>query len=255
MDQWLSARGRDVCASDGDKIGSLEDLYYDEANGQPRWLGIGTGFFGTKHVLVPVEGSVVTDDSIQVPFAKDYVKDSPDIDDDDLSPETETSLYNYYFGTTGVTGYERATASSEGGMTGTQETSYDRQPGTGESVVRSEEELRVGKREVEGGRVTLRKWVETQPVEAQVSLERERAFVQREDINQPASGAEIGEQQIDVTLRREEPVVQKDVVAKERITVSKDAETETQTVSDEVRREQVDLQGDVQGDVTNRDAA
>lgn len=76
-----------------------------------------------------------------------------------------------------------------------------------------------------------------------MNLERERAFVQREEINQPASGGELGEQQSDVTLRREEPVVQKDVAAKERITVGKNVETETQTVSDQVRREQVDVQG------------
>jgi len=124
-------------------------------------------------------------------------------------------------------------------------TSRDRvSSGDGRSLTRSEEELRVGKRDVEAGHVRLRKWVETEPVEADVALERETVHVNRERIDQPVSGAEIGEQTIETTLRAEEPVVEKQVVARERVSLDKDVEVEQRTVSDEVRRERVEVDDD-----------
>ena len=110
--------------------------------------------------------------------------------------------------------------------------------------MRSEEELRVGKREVPAGTARLRKWVETQPVETDVELQRETVRVQREPIDQPVGDAEFGEQEIEVPLRAEEAVVQKQAVAKERVSLEKDVESERATVSDELRRERVELEGD-----------
>ncbi len=107
-----------------------------------------------------------------------------------------------------------------------------------------EEELAVGKRPVAVGSVRIRKWVETEPVELDVELKRETARVVREEVNQPVTGAEIGEAVIEIPLIAEEPVVQKQTVARERISVEKRVETERQTVSDEVRRERVEVEGD-----------
>lgn len=93
-----------------------------------------SGFLGTKHVLVPIQGATITDDEIRVPFEKDDVKDAPDIDDEELSPGTEQSLYSYYFGSSGVQGYERDWQ-SDGQATGVaQGSTYSRQPGAGESI-------------------------------------------------------------------------------------------------------------------------
>ncbi len=47
----------------------------------PEWIGLGTGFFGTKRVLVPVAGAHTDDDAITVPYTKDQVKDTPDLGD------------------------------------------------------------------------------------------------------------------------------------------------------------------------------
>ena len=111
-------------------------------------------------------------------------------------------------------------------------------------MTRSEEELRVGTRDVEAGRARLRKWVETEPVEADVEVRHETARVTTEQLNEPVSSAEIGEEDIEVPLRAEEAVVEKRAVAKERIGLEKNVESETATVSDELRKERVDIEGE-----------
>ena len=237
LDDLQSAQGAAVYSSDGEKLGSVEEIFVDEETGQPEWIGLGTGFFGSKRVLVPVAGAERTGEGFTVPYAKDQVKETPDIDSDEISQETEERLYAHYG--LGYSERRSETGLPEGAPPTTGAT-------TGEGdVVRAEEELRVGKRETEAGRARLRKWVETEPVETDVELRRETARVTREPIEQPVSGAELGEQEIEVPLREEEAVVQKETVAKERIGLEKDVETERQTVADEVRKERVDVEGDV----------
>src|SRR3954453_8765689 len=82
-------RGAPVYDRGGDKIGAVEEIFYDTQSNRPEWIGIGTGFFGTKRVLVPVEGASLRDDGICVRYPKDQVKDSPGIDGDEISSETE----------------------------------------------------------------------------------------------------------------------------------------------------------------------
>jgi uncharacterized protein (TIGR02271 family) len=238
-EQILELRGTPVYASDGDKIGHVEEVFVDVDTEAPEWIGIGTGFFGTKRVLVPAAGASLDPDAVTVPYAKDQVKDSPDIDSDEISQETERELYSYY----GL-GY-----SEQRSDTGLPEGSVDVDRERGEAVVRSEEELKVGKRTVEAGRARLRKWVETEQVEEDVDLRRETAHVTREPIDRPVSGAEIGEDEVEISLHKEEAVVQKEVVAKERIGLEKGVESETATVSDEVRKERVEVEGEVDGGV------
>jgi stress response protein YsnF len=97
---------------------------------------------------------------------------------------------------------------------------------------------------VEYGRVRLRKWVETEPVTEEVELTRETAFVERQPVNRPASGATIGEEEVEMSLHREEPVVSKETVEREQITVHPEEEIEEETVHGEVRREHVEVEGD-----------
>jgi uncharacterized protein (TIGR02271 family) len=232
MDQLSEARGVPVYDGAQEKIGAVEEIFYDEQTNQPEWLGIGTGFFGTKRVLVPVEGAELREDGFYVPYAKERVKDSPDIDEDQISQETEQQLYAHY----GVQYSERRSESGlpEGGRTAETRAQA--------SVTRSEEELEVGKREVDAGQVRLRKWVETEPAQMDVDLKRETARVSRERVDEPVSEAEIGEEEIEVPLRAEKAVTQKRTVAKERIGVEKDVQTDRETVQDEVRKERVEME-------------
>jgi uncharacterized protein (TIGR02271 family) len=222
-------RGHTVYDEGGEKIGTVEELYYDEGSRTPEWIGIGTGFFGTKRVLVPVQGARVTDDGLFVAYSTDHVKDGPDIDEDEITPEHEAELTAHY----GI-GSASVERSSNGGRTAEQ------------SVTRSEEELAVGKRSVDAGSARLRKWVETEPVALDVELQHEVARVTREPVNEPVGRHDFAEEEVEIPLQAEEAVVQKQAVAKERIGVEKGVETETETVRDEVRKEHVEVQGDVE---------
>jgi uncharacterized protein (TIGR02271 family) len=238
-DRLAELRGESVYDSMGEKIGRVEEIFHDNDTGQPEWLGIGTGFLGTKRVLVPVHGATATSDGVTVAYAKDLVKDSPDIDGDEISPETEQRLHAHYgLSPHGIEGDSswRDRGNDVGRQSGLEDADE-------QSTTRSEEELRVGKRSVDAGSVRLRKWVETEPVQANISLTRETVHVNREPIDEVVTGAEIGEQTIDVPLRDEEAVVDKQVVARERISLDKDAEERTETVSDAVRRERVEIEG------------
>ena len=222
-------RGQPVYDNAGEKIGSVEEIYYDSATQTPEWIGIGTGFFATKRVLVPVEGAQVTDDGLMVAYSKDHVKDAPDVDEDEISSGREAELCAHY------------------GLKSAQSRTTRPANDADQSVTRSEEEIEVGTRQVDAGTARLRKWVETEPVSLDVELRREVAQVTRERIDEPVGDHEFTEEQVDVPLHAEKPVVQKQAVAKERVGIQTDVQTERQTVEDEVKKERVEVEGDVEG--------
>src|SRR4028119_1805402 len=102
--------GKDVYDQSGDKIGSASEVYLDDESGQPEWVTVKTGLFGTKESFVPLQGADLTDDGLRVPVSKSQVKDAPKVDTDGhLSPQEEQELYRYYGlgsgqGTTETTG-------------------------------------------------------------------------------------------------------------------------------------------------------
>jgi uncharacterized protein (TIGR02271 family) len=112
-------------------------------------------------------------------------------------------------------------------------------------VTRSEEEVEVGKRPVEAGKARLRKWIETEPVALDVELQREVARVTREQIDRPVGAHEFGEEEVEMPLHAEKPVVQKQAVAKEWLGLERDVQTQKQTVKDELKKERVEVEGDV----------
>jgi uncharacterized protein (TIGR02271 family) len=231
-------RGEPVYDSAGEKIGKVEEIFYDQQTRVPEWIGIGTGgFFGSKRVLVPVKGAQLSDDGLMVAYSKEQVKDSPDIEEDEISQQCEDELAAYY--DLGYSKQQSQTALTKGGkQPQARQTSKDEQ-----SVTRAEEEVEVGKRPVETGSARLRKWVETEPVALDVELKHEVARVTRERIDEPAGEHEFGEDEVEMPLHGEKPVVQKQAVAKERVGLQKDVEREQQTVKDEVRKERVEIEG------------
>jgi uncharacterized protein (TIGR02271 family) len=239
LDQLSEMRGAPVHDATGEKIGSVEEIFYDEQTRQPEWIGLGTGLFGTKRALVPVQGADISDDRIMVPYSKERVKNSPGVDSDEISQETEQELYScyglQYSERRSETGLPEGQAGYTGGRAGPEDEA---------TLTRAEEELRVGKQPVEAGHARLRKWVETEPVEMDVELQQETARLKREPIDQPVGEGGFGEEEVEVGLRRERPVVEKQAVAKERVSIEKDVDTEQQRVSDELRKERVDVEGD-----------
>jgi uncharacterized protein (TIGR02271 family) len=107
-----------------------------------------------------------------------------------------------------------------------------------------EEELRVGKREVSGGRVRVRSYVVETPVQEQVSLRQEHVSIERRPADRPISDADrtFQDRTIEATEKREEAVVSKDARVKEELVVKKDVDQRTQTVSDTVRKTEVEVE-------------
>jgi uncharacterized protein (TIGR02271 family) len=110
------------------------------------------------------------------------------------------------------------------------------------AMIRSEEELKVGTEQARRGRAGVRKRVKTEQVERTVPVEREELRVEREPI--PAGErdrAEVGEDEQTIELHEERPVVEKQVVPKERIRVGKEVVTDEEQVSEEIRKEEVEV--------------
>ena len=124
-------------------------------------------------------------------------------------------------------------------------------------VTRHEERLHVGKENVETGRARLRKYVVTDTETVEVPVQREEVRVERTPINgnESVSDRAIGEEDVEVTLHEERPVVAKETVGVERVGLEKDTVTDTERVDAEVRKEQVDVENDVDRDrgLTDRD--
>ncbi|HYW05829.1 MAG TPA: DUF2382 domain-containing protein [Longimicrobium sp.] len=110
-------------------------------------------------------------------------------------------------------------------------------------ITLSEEELAVGKRQVQAGEVEVRKTVETQHVTETVPVTHEEVSIERHPITGAAAGhiGEIGAQEIHVPLTQEELVVDKRVVPVEEVVVRKHEVTENQTVEADVRREHAEV--------------
>lgn len=76
----VGIKGRSVFATDGERIGKVDEIYVAGNTKRPEWISLGTGLFGTGTKLVPVEGATFTKDGMLVRFTKDRVKGSPDVD-------------------------------------------------------------------------------------------------------------------------------------------------------------------------------
>jgi uncharacterized protein (TIGR02271 family) len=230
-------RGRELVGNDGDKIGTIDEVYVDARTEQPEWLSVKTGMLGSKVSFVPITEAQEADEAIRVPYDKTQVKDAPSIEPDgELSHEDESGLYRHY-------GLEYSDEQSgSGNATEGGDTSG---PTTDDAMTRSEEELRVGTERREAGRARLRKHVVTEQVQQTVPVQREEVRVEREPITDANAGAAtdgpaISEEEHEVVLHEEQPVVEKRAVPKERVRLSKDEVAEEAQVSEEIRKEQIE---------------
>ncbi|MDQ2722259.1 MAG: PRC-barrel domain-containing protein [Actinomycetota bacterium] len=86
-----------VHGSDGEKIGSVGQIYLDNNTGQPAWVTVKTGLFANKASFVPLAEATVEGQDLRVPYDKHKVKDAPNVDaDGELTPQEEDELYRYY---------------------------------------------------------------------------------------------------------------------------------------------------------------
>ena len=241
IDQAKKLKGNDLKTADGTSLGRVTDLYADSSDGDPTFVTV-EGPSG--HAFVPLAQAEQRGDDVVVPYTADQVASAPRVaEDEELSPAEEDRLYAHY----GLAGAEPRT---DAGATGTtagagHDTS---RPTTDDAMTRSEEHLQVGTQQVEAGRARLRKYVTTETETVQVPVTKERVTLEREpitegNVGQAMDGPAISEEEHEVVLTEERPVVAKEAVPVERVRLGKEAVTEEVTVSEEVRKEQIEADG------------
>jgi uncharacterized protein (TIGR02271 family) len=245
--QNLATSRGNVVSAEGQKIGSIGQIYVDDSTGEPSFVTVKTGLFGTAESFVPLQDATVTGGDIRVAYNKDEVKDAPRVDPDGrISPAEEQRLYAHY----GLSSHSGDTSRTErAGVAGTRDRGkrgYDTSgPTTDDAMTRSEERLKVGTRQEEAGRARLRKYVVTENVTQTVPVSREEVRVEREPITDrnvgaARSGPNISEEEHQVVLHEERPVVEKEAVPVERVRLGTETVTDQETVSEDVRKEQID---------------
>jgi uncharacterized protein (TIGR02271 family) len=269
-----------VVTDRGDKIGNIGQIYVDDQTGEPEWVTVKTGLFGSAESFAPLQGARIDGDNIVVNYDKDTIKAAPRVDaDGSLTPQDEQELYRHY-GLSDVasgTGHKAGTVDDTSDNTSANKSGWDGSgdepsdlddpsevgdhrpdisertvghdrsgPTTDEAMTRSEERLRVGTQTVETGRARLRKYVVTEQVSQTVPVRKEKVRLEREPITDGNRGAAtagpaISEEEHEVVLHEEVPVVQKEAVAVERVRVDKAVVTGQETVSADVRKEEIEL--------------
>ena len=259
IDDVKTWRGEQAHGRDGEKLGTIADIYLDRDTGEPEWAAIKTGLFGTKVSFAPLAEATHSDDGVQLPYTKDQIKEAPNAEaDGELSQAEEAALYRHY-------GLDYSEAPSDSGLATGHDTAdldaTDREntgrgavghdtsgPTTDDAMTRSEEELRVGTTQRETGRARLRKYVVTENVTQTIPVQREEVRIEREpitdaNVGEAMDGPAISEEEHEVTLHAERPVVEKEAVPVERVRLDTETVTEQETVSESVRKEQIDTDG------------
>jgi uncharacterized protein (TIGR02271 family) len=198
---------------------------------------VNTGLFGGGSSFFPLTEATLQGDRVTVPFTKSFISEAPRVEnDEELTAPEEERLFQYYSG-----------AGSTGTSTGTvgHDTSG---PSTDNAMTRSEETLRVGTEKVEAGRARLRKYVVTETETRTVPVSHEEVRVEREPITDANIGAAldgptISEEEHEVVLTEERPVVAKEAVPVERVRLDTETVTEQVQVTEDVRKEQIELEG------------
>ena len=240
-------QGRTVLGGDGEKIGTLDAIYLDQQTDKPEWATVNTGLLGSKSTFVPLAGARPTGEDVQVQVTKDQAKDAPSIDpESEVSEQQEVALFRHY----GIDYTEEGSFTATGEPAGSPRgrVGHDTSgPTTDDAMTRSEEELRVGTAPRERGRARLRKYVVTEHVRQTVPVRREEVRIEREpitdaNVDQATDGPAISEEEHEVVLHEEEGVTEKRAVPKERVRLDKETLVDEQTVSEEVRKEQIEAE-------------
>jgi uncharacterized protein (TIGR02271 family) len=203
-------RGFKVVDPQSNRLGTVSDLIVDREAMKVRYL------------VVDLDGAAAASSGSTV------LLDTKDVDISDDRSEVYARRY-------GAAGFDAASGARR--YTPRQAT------GTGERrITRSEEELRVGTREVSRGEARVSKHVETEHVREPVTRQREEVVIERRPVEAGArADASIGDEEVRIPLMEEEVVVEKRPVVKEELVVGKRVVEQKDVVEADVRREEFDI--------------
>ena len=257
---------------DGDKLGAVKEIFVDDETGQPAFAEVGHGLFGMSSSLVPMRGHRFSGEDLQLAFSKDRIKDAPDVGTDEhLTREDQQRVWDHYQlsdteDTERYRAEERAArdvdhrreaaagAGAGAGVAGNRpghvaddrERVADRTRTEGDSMVRSEERLNIDKENVETGQVRLRKHVVKDTETVEVPVTREEVRVEREPISREEAAnvdSKLGDDEASVTLHEERVNVSKESVPVEKVNLGKETVRDTETHTEELRKEQIEADG------------
>jgi len=291
IDTLLSSNGA-VVDSEGKRIGKIGQIYLDDQGGQPEWVTVPTGLFGNGESFAPLADATVQGDDIHVAYTKDVVKDAPHSDDagGHLSEQQEQDLFRYYQrgttehdapvstadhdGTVGTADHDSTFGTADrdatdvgtdaSGVAGTADRDEQHDVGhdtsganTDDAMTRSEEQLHVGTRQDVVGKARLRKYIVSEQVSETVPVSHDEVRVEREpitdaNVGDALRGGDLTEEEHEVTLRADHVVTEKETVPVERVRLDKDVVTEQEHVTEDVRKEQIEVDGDVDVDGAHR---
>ncbi|HUB37715.1 MAG TPA: YsnF/AvaK domain-containing protein [Streptosporangiaceae bacterium] len=261
-EQLLGAR---VTGSDGKVIGTIEQVFRDDADGTPAWARIRSGKAGR---FVPVGTSELTSDGLRIPFDSRKVMAGPNIDAGQHMSAAQAEEIRKYYGLAvpaqEAPSREAASRPAPARQTPSYQTparqtpSYQTparpaapygqrggRPGDQDWLVRQEERLHVDKETIETGRVRLHKYVDVEPVQETIRTFHDEYDIERTTVTaQDRAGGDIGEEEQEIVLYEERPVPRKEVVPVERIRLRTKRIEEDSVVRDELRRERIEIEPD-----------
>jgi stress response protein YsnF len=282
-----AAVGGTAYGVDGDKLGTVEAFFADDRTGTPTWVAVSTGLFGTRHSVVPVTDATFTDGALHLPVTADAVKSAPPMAGEHLDPADEEALRRHY----GLGGPQPVAAPPENTaplgdtapptveiaspVAAPPETPAPAQSSaTGGGMTRSEEQLRVGTERVAATRMRLVKYVITEDVQITVPIRREEIRVEEVPFDEvddgigeslvpgadvydahsaePASTGTPGGLPEEIVLHTERPVVTVEVVPVERVRLRTELVEGQETVTGQVKREQIVVDRDTPPGVSPR---
>jgi uncharacterized protein (TIGR02271 family) len=257
-EQLLGAR---VTGSDGKVIGTVEQVFRDDADGTPAWARIRSGKAGR---FVPVSNGELTGEGLRVPFDSRKVMAGPNIDAGQHMSAAQAEEIRKYYGLAvpaqeapSREGRSREAPSRQAPsyqVPSRQTPSYPApsrpapygprgRPGEQDWLVRQEERLHVDKETVETARIRLHKYVDVEPVQETIRTFHDEFDIERTTVTaQDRSSGDIGEDEQEIILYEERPVARKEIVPVERIRLRTKRIEEDSIVRDELRRERIEVE-------------
>jgi hypothetical protein len=274
--------GAQVTGGDGQVVGTVEQVFNDDADGRPAWARVRAG---NRDRFVPLAGGRASGDGLSVPFDTQQIVSGPELDADRHMSAAQAEQLNRHFGLASRQAGQPDAASGSGGgkndaASGSGGAPNDPAGGKGKGpkaevrgerggraerpdvgvpaqagrpdtetrpdwIVRAEERVDVGTETAESGRARLHKYVDVEPVEQAVHVFHEEYEVERVPITaEDQIRGEIGEREQEIILHEERPVFRKETVAVERVRLSVRRVEEDRTYRDEIRKERIEIEAD-----------
>lgn len=270
--------GAPVIDSEGQAVGTIEQVFRDDVDGTPSWARIRSG--KRLHFVPLAGGSMTSGGDLSVPFDAQKIMKEPDLNvDRHLSVQQEEELRRYF----GMTVPAQPQAGPEQGAgpgpgpgqardasgttrpdlatppSGTTRPAMAKPSGTGQQagtqqsgqewLVRSEERFAVNTESRESGRIKLRKRVETEQVQQKVQVFHEEYEIERIPVSKDDKvTGEIADRDQEIILHETRAVVTKETVPVERVRLSVKRVEEEQTISDQLRKERIEIDNGTAGD-------